>query len=224
MSKIRALSILSQLQLQSIGRAWRNPARPPLAFNSFPVAARRTLLPEVRRQFPSFNSFLVAALPVRPHFHRRIVKLPFNSFLVAAFYDNLVRLMKRYTFNSFLVAALPVRPHFHRRIVKLPFNSFLVAAFYDNLVRLMKRYTFNSFLVAACISALKTLPISSESFNSFLVAAEALAACLLINLSFANFEVPGNSLAPPPDTCVGSRKPFPDSRRKEGIWRERNDV
>ena len=60
-------------------------------------------------------------------------------------------------------------------------------------------------------------------FNSFPVAAETLTAYPLINLSTANFEVSENLPALPPDTCVGSRKPFPNSRRKEGIWRERND-
>ena len=53
---------------------------------------------------------------------------------------------------------------------------------------------------------------------------EVLASWLLINLSTANFEVSENLPALPPDTCVGSRKPFPNSRRKEGIWRERNEV
>jgi copper oxidase (laccase) domain-containing protein len=62
------------------------------------------------------------------------------------------------------------------------------------------------------------------AFNSFPVAAEALAAWLLINLSSANFEVSENSLALPFDTCSGSREAFPDSRRKEGQWRERNGV
>jgi hypothetical protein len=47
---------------------------------------------------------------------------------------------------------------------------------------------------------------------------------LLISLSSANFEVPGNSLALPPNTCTDSWKLFPDSRRKEGIWTERNGV
>jgi hypothetical protein len=61
-------------------------------------------------------------------------------------------------------------------------------------------------------------------FNSFPVAAKAPAACTLINLSSANFEVRENSPAPPLDTCSVSRNPFPDSRRKEGIWTERNDV
>ena len=67
-------------------------------------------------------------------------------------------------------------------------------------------------------------PLVLITFNSFPVAAEVLASWLLINLSTANFEVHENSPALPPDTCVGSRKPFPDSRRKEGIWTERNDV
>jgi len=62
------------------------------------------------------------------------------------------------------------------------------------------------------------------TFNSFPVAAEALAACLLINLSSANFEVPEISPALPTGACSGSREAFPDSRRKEGIWRERNSV
>jgi hypothetical protein len=51
-----------------------------------------------------------------------------------------------------------------------------------------------------------------------------LAAYSLINFSSANFEVPKISLALPSYTCSGSCKPFPDSRRKEGIWRERNGV
>jgi len=54
------------------------------------------------------------------------------------------------------------------------------------------------------------------AFNSFPVAAEALAPCLLISLSLAKFEVPESSPALPPNTFVGSRNSFPDSRRKEG--------
>ena len=63
-----------------------------------------------------------------------------------------------------------------------------------------------------------------RAFNSFPVAAEALASCPLLSLSSANSEVPESSPALPPDACSGSRKPFPDSRRKEGIWRERNRI
>jgi hypothetical protein len=63
-----------------------------------------------------------------------------------------------------------------------------------------------------------------KSFNSFPVAAEVLAAYSLISLSSANFEVHESSPALPPDACMDSCKPFPDSRRKEGRWRERSGV
>ena len=83
---------------------------------------------------------------------------------------------------------------------------------------------FNSFPVAATRKYPRIIAFATETFNSFPVAAEAPAARLLINLSSANFEVLENSPAPLSDTCSVSRKPFPDSRRKEGIWTERNVV
>jgi hypothetical protein len=62
------------------------------------------------------------------------------------------------------------------------------------------------------------------AFNSFPVAAEPLACSSLISFSSANFEVHESSPALPPGACTDSWKLFPDSRRKEGIWRERNGV
>ena len=125
------------------------------------------------------------------------------------------------------------------------FNSFPVAAGGTRGAWWRGRCTFNSFPVAAVeeeaeggsvkgfLSILsQLLPLRNAvngvqpplSFNSFPVAAEALASCLLISLSFANFEVPESLPALPTGACSGSRKPFPDSRRKEGIWRERSGV
>jgi hypothetical protein len=63
-----------------------------------------------------------------------------------------------------------------------------------------------------------------SAFNSFPVAAELLVRCSLLSLSSANFEDHENSPALPSYTCSNSCKPFPDSRRKEGQWTERNDV
>ena len=93
-----------------------------------------------------------------------------------------------------------------------------------NLSRMLQYTPFNSFPVAAAERTQSEPANLVEAFNSFPVAAEALASWLLINLSSANFEVHEISLALPPDACSNSRKPFPDSRRKEGIWRERNRV
>ena len=89
----------------------------------------------------------------------------------------------------------------------------------------MRATPFNSFPVAARRPSLPRRPLPAPlAFNSFPVAAEPLARSSLISFSSANFEVHENLPALPPVACVDSRKPFPDSRRKEGRWRERNGV
>ena len=157
------------------------------------------------------------------------MKRSFNSFPVAADTSQTgLYLVNASTFNSFPVAAGEDAGGEEAR-ARLAFNSFPVAA--SGLLQ-------DHGLVAggeaglSILSQLQlgkvlwedTVTVPLATFNSFPVAAETLAAYSLINFSSANFEVRENSLALPPDACMDSCKPFPDSRRKEGIWRERNDA
>ena len=96
------------------------------------------------------------------------------------------------------------------------FNSFPVATIEQRARVLFSAPTLSILSQLLRGMGARTTFLRHLSFNSFPVATEALAAWLLINLSSANFEVPENLPALPSYTCSGSRKPFPDSRRKEG--------
>ena len=129
-----------------------------------------------------------------------------------------------FTFNSFPVAAQRQRIWFTCSPKPATFNSFPVAA-HLHVARAGVRVHGLSILSRLQPGAGGLEGVEpAGAFNSFPVAAETLAAYSLISLSSANFEVPESSLALPSYTCSGSREAFPDSRRKEGQWRERNDA
>ena len=119
------------------------------------------------------------------------------------------------TFDSFPVAAQNLYAAAPTSLRIVPFDSFPVAAGDTLHATIALEYApFDSFPVAATLRASSFLPqkahtASTPPFDSFPVAAETLTAYPLINLSTANFEVSENLPALPPDTCVGSRKPFP---------------
>ena len=200
----RDLSILSQLLLglSNIARSaseWRR------TFNSFPVAAPRGGQLD-RRLDLGFQFFPSCCTPPPETTPAPLTKFTFNSFPVAA---------RRLAATA-------------RRTAPRSFNSFPVAARTSrgpSLGGRPSRHGSFQFFPSCCQIKVKKIPIKTYiAFNSFPVAAETLAAWLLINLSSANFEVRESSPALPPDACMDSCKPFPDSRRKEGIWRERNGV
>ena len=190
------LSILSQLLHSGTRVSWG----PPAPFQFFPSCCDR---PRSRGRSRggrlSILSQLLRAppLPLRPG--------PFSLSILSQLLPSVVR--------AWTKSSAP----------RLSILSQLLPWAAVKLLSLRMKYTFNSFPVAAPEKDF-TETFDKDTFNSFPVAAEALAACTLINLSSTNFEVSENSPALPPDACSGSREAFPDSRRKEGIWRERNVV
>ena len=214
-------------------------------FNSFPVAASQDLQAISDGLDVTFNSFPVAACgDIVSHSYRKLrlsilsqlqpaargsarasVWKPFNSFPVAA--HNTREVGGRANIHLSILSQLqPLGEARRLPSGSCPFNSFPVAAAPAGGDRGGQARLHFQFFPSCSVAQPKCPKCGGGelTFNSFPVAAEAPAACLLINLSSANFEVLENSPALLSDTCSVSRKPFPDSRRKEGIWTERNVV
>ena len=129
----------------------------------------------------------------------------------------------RSSFNSFPVAAADVL-HVDHGEVRVPFQFFPSCSSGGRGGVGVTSSFFQFFPSCSRVCPRCGSVYRSIAFNSFPVAAETLPAYSLISLSSANFEVRENSLALPSYTCSGSREAFPDSRRKEGRWRERSGV
>ena len=217
------LSILSQLLLKSCARSC--PPQTATAFQFFPSCCEEKEDGWGEGAPATRLSILSQLLPAASIKLKPLQQITFNSFPVAAEGVPAGAVVPRLVaFNSFPVAAHETG-HQHLLSYLLFFQFFPSCCAASGASRPRATCRSFQFFPSCCLEITSyAMRAALEAFNSFPVAAEVLASWLLINLSTANFEVSENSPALPPDVCSGSRKPFPDSRRKEGIWTERNDV